>query len=87
MTFFMLSFKDLQRLALVANTRFDSFTMLKLLLRSALWFVFILGSASTHATTRLIVNTVDKGITGQAQIVISGDRIRLTHSSLLNPIG
>jgi len=82
MTFFMLSFNDVQRLALAANTRFDSFTMLKLLLRSALWFVFILGSASTHAATRLIVNTVDKGITGQAQIVISGDRIRLTHSSL-----
>ena len=33
-----------------------------------------------QATTRLIINTVDRGITGKAQIIVSEGRVRLTHS-------
>ena len=35
-----------------------------------------------QATTRLIVDTVDHGISGKAQIVISDGRVRLTHSGM-----
>ena len=35
-----------------------------------------------EATTRLIVDTVDHGIAGKAQIVISDGRVRLTHSGM-----
>ena len=35
-----------------------------------------------EAATRLIIDTLDRGIAGKAQIVISEDRIRVTHSSL-----
>ena len=35
-----------------------------------------------QATTRLIVDTVDHGIAGKAQIVISEGRVRLTHSGM-----
>ncbi len=35
-----------------------------------------------QATTRLIVDTVDHGIAGKAQIVISDGRVRLTHSGM-----
>ena len=35
-----------------------------------------------HAATRLIVDTVDHGIAGKVQIVVSDGRVRLTHSGV-----
>lgn len=35
-----------------------------------------------EAATRLIIDTVDQGSPGKAQIVISEDRVRITHSSM-----
>ena len=34
------------------------------------------------AATRLIIDTVDQGIPGKAQIVVSEGRVRLTHSEM-----
>ena len=51
------------------------------ILRTSLIAILAVSALPAHAATRLIFNTVEQGVPGQAQILISKDRIRLTHSS------
>ncbi|MDP6399375.1 MAG: hypothetical protein QGF79_10285 [Arenicellales bacterium] len=55
--------------------------------RNCLVGVLVLGGLASaitpvYAATRLIIDTVDHGIAGKAQIVISEGRVRLTHSGI-----
>ncbi|MBT4988045.1 MAG: hypothetical protein HOM87_09600 [Proteobacteria bacterium] len=51
------------------------------ILKKSLIAILAIGVFPAHAATRLMINTIDQGVSGQAQILISKDRIRLTHSS------
>ncbi len=48
--------------------------------RTILCSVLLLVASNAQAATRIIVKTMDKGSSGQAQIVVSKNRIRVTHS-------
>jgi len=54
----------------------------RILIRALVTGLLLSAITPVSAATRLIINTIDNGITGKAQIVVSDGRVRLTHSAI-----